>query len=48
MQGDYAAALENLPENTFVCLDLPYGPVSKTAAFTGYTQGGFLGLTRYG
>lgn len=41
MQGDYAAALENLPESTFVYLDPSYDPVSETAAFTGYTQGGF-------
>lgn len=44
LQGDYAAALENLPEGTFVYLDPPYDPISETAAFTGYTQGGFSRL----
>lgn len=44
MQGDYAAVLENLPESTFVYLDPSCGPVSETAAFTGYTQGGFSRL----
>ena len=38
---DYAAVLDDLPDNAFVYLDLPYDPVSDTANFSGYAQGGF-------
>ena len=38
---DYAAVLDDLPDNAFVYLDPPYDPVSDTANFTGYVQGGF-------
>ena len=41
MCGDYASALEDLPEDSFVYLDPPYMPLSQTSAFTGYTEGGF-------
>lgn len=39
--GDYATLLTSLPEGAFVYLDPPYMPVSASASFTGYTQGGF-------
>lgn len=38
---DYASVLDRLPANAFVYLDPPYDPVSETANFTGYAQGGF-------
>lgn len=39
--GDYASALEDLPEDSFVYIDPPYDPLSDTSAYTGYTPGGF-------
>ena len=39
--GDYANALQGLPQGSFVYLDPPYMPITATSAFTGYTQGGF-------
>ena len=41
LSGDFADALAMLPEKSFVYLDPPYDPVSNSAAFTGYTSGGF-------
>lgn len=41
MHGDYAEALQNLPDDAFVYLDPPYMPVSATSNYTGYTKGGF-------
>lgn len=41
LSGDFADALARLPEKSFVYLDPPYDPVSSSAAFTGYTSGGF-------
>lgn len=41
LSGDFADALAMLPEKSFVYLDPPYDPVSSSAAFTGYTSGGF-------
>lgn len=38
---DYAGVLADLPKKAFVYLDPPYMPLSQTAAFTGYTEGGF-------
>jgi DNA adenine methylase len=38
---DYAEVLATIPRGTFVYLDPPYDPVSDTANFTGYSQGGF-------
>jgi len=38
---DYADVLAGVPQGTFVYLDPPYDPVSDTAHFTGYAQGGF-------
>lgn len=39
--GDYSAVLKDLPEGAVVYLDPPYMPLSATASFTGYTEGGF-------
>lgn len=36
LTGDYKSALEKADEKTFVYLDPPYRPISKTAAFTEY------------
>ena len=41
LSGDFVTALAMLPEKSFVYLDPPYDPVSSSAAFTGYTSGGF-------
>lgn len=39
--GDFADTLPHIKCGTFVYLDPPYDPISKTAAYTGYTPGGF-------
>ncbi len=39
--GDYANVLEDLTTRSFVYLDPPYYPISETANFTGYIQGGW-------
>lgn len=39
--GDYEVILENIPGNSFVYLDPPYHPISESANFTGYVQGGW-------
>lgn len=39
--GDYTNILENLTTKSFVYLDPPYYPISETANFTGYVQGGW-------
>ncbi len=38
---DYKESLRNLDTGAFVYLDPPYMPVSSSASFTGYTEGGF-------
>ncbi len=38
---DYKESLRNLDEDAFVYLDPPYMPISSSASFTGYTEGGF-------
>ncbi len=39
--GDYNEALKGIRKGAFVYFDPPYDPVSSSASFTGYTQGGF-------
>jgi DNA adenine methylase len=39
--GDYEDGLQNIKKNSFVYLDPPYDPVSESANFTGYIQGGW-------
>lgn len=39
--GSYAQTKEFIDENTFVYIDPPYRPLTKTAAFTSYTKDGF-------
>lgn len=41
LNGDYLNVLQRIPVNSFVYLDPPYHPVSETANFTGYIQGGW-------
>ena len=40
-QGDYSSAVESAKKGDFVYFDPPYDPVSTSAAFTGYNEGGF-------
>jgi DNA adenine methylase len=39
--GDYENALIGIKKNSFVYFDPPYDPVSESANFTGYIQGGW-------
>jgi DNA adenine methylase len=39
--GDYQDALKGLRKGSFVYFDPPYMPISSSASFTGYTEGGF-------
>lgn len=39
--GDYRQSLEFIDDKTFVYFDPPYRPLSTTASFTSYTEGGF-------
>lgn len=39
--ADYQTVLDALPADAFVYLDPPYHPLSETASFTGYVQGGW-------
>lgn len=41
LNADYEAALANAKRNDFIYLDPPYHPLSETANFTGYVQGGW-------
>jgi DNA adenine methylase len=41
VSGDYEDILKNATRNSFVYLDPPYHPVSQSANFTGYIQGGW-------
>jgi DNA adenine methylase len=41
MNGNYLEVLSNADKNSFVYLDPPYHPVSESANFTGYVQGGW-------
>ena len=39
--GDYKQTLDFIDENTFVYIDPPYRPISKTASFTSYAETNF-------
>ena len=39
--GDYKETLDFIDADTFVYIDPPYRPLSKTASFTAYASGGF-------
>ncbi len=41
LNGDYQTALATADEHSFVYLDPPYMPISSSASFTRYTEGGF-------
>lgn len=41
LNADYTKVLESLPRDSFVYLDPPYDPVTKTANFTRYSSNGF-------
>lgn len=38
IHGDFSKSLEYVSQNTFVYLDPPYRPISKTSSFTTYTE----------
>lgn len=38
---DFAEVLDSLPKSSFVYLDPPYDPLSRTSSFTSYSSGGF-------
>ena len=40
-QADFKKGLKTVKPDSFVYLDPPYRPLSKTASFTGYSKGGF-------
>lgn len=39
--GDFVQAVAGLDQTSFVYFDPPYDPISQSASFTGYDQGGF-------
>ena len=41
LTGSYEYVLEYVTDNTFVYLDPPYRPITKSSAFTSYTKSGF-------
>lgn len=41
LNGDYENSLKNISKNSFVYFDPPYHPVSESANFTGYIEGGW-------
>lgn len=41
LSGDYSDAVMDAKKGDFVYFDPPYDPISNSASFTGYTQGGF-------
>ncbi len=41
LHGDYEIVLEHVTEETFVYLDPPYKPISKTSSFNAYSHGVF-------
>jgi DNA adenine methylase len=45
--GDFSQAYTAVDSNTFVYLDPPYRPISKTASFAAYTASGFNDTEQY-
>ena len=41
LQGDYKEVLKKVKKGSFVYLDPPYMPISRSSNFTGYTENGF-------
>lgn len=41
LSGDFEEALKGARKGSFVYLDPPYDPISKSSNFTGYVEGGF-------
>lgn len=44
--NNYIEIISELKKGSFVYLDPPYDPISQTASFTGYSQGGFTRINQ--